>query len=69
MPLEAGSTDYANYALQLLADPAKYAALCWSSFLRFQTELNWDVAVSRLIAEIDSVLDPTDRQYACSRAS
>jgi glycosyltransferase involved in cell wall biosynthesis len=69
MPLEAGSTDYANYALQLLADPAKYAALCWSSFLRFQTELNWDVAVSRLIAEIDSVLNPTDRQYACSRAS
>ena len=69
LPLDAGPADYANYAFQLLADPAKYAALCWSSFQRFQTELNWDVAVSRLIAEIDSVLNPTDRQYACSRAS
>ena len=69
LPLEAGPTEYANYALQMLADPAKYAALCWSSFQRFQTELNWDVAVSRLIAEIDSLLNPTDRQYACSRAS
>ena len=69
LPLEAGPTDYAHYVLQLLADPAKYAALCWSSFQRFQTELNWDVAVSRLIAEIDSVLNPTDRQYACSKAS
>ncbi len=69
LPLEAGPADYANYAFQLLADPAKYAALCWSSFQRFQTELNWDVAVCRLIAEIGSVLSPTDRQYACSRAS
>ncbi len=69
LPLEAGPADYANYAFQLLANPAEYAALCWSSFQRFQTELNWDVAVSRLIAEIDSVLNPTDRQYACSRAS
>jgi len=69
LPLEAGPTDYANCALQLLADPSKYAALCWSSHQRFQAELNWDVAVSRLIAEINSVLNLTDRQYACSRAS
>jgi len=69
LPAEAGQTEYANYALQLLADPGKYAALCWSSFQYFQTELNWDVAVSRLLVEINSVLNPADQQYACSRAS
>lgn len=69
LPLEAGRSDYASHVLQLLSDPARYTALCWSSFQHFQAELNWDVAVSRLIAELNSVLNPTDRQYACSRAS
>ena len=69
LPLEAQPTDYADVTQNLLNDTSKYAALCWSSFERFQTDLNWDVAVSRLLAEIESVLNPTDKQYACSRAS
>lgn len=54
-PLEAGPVDYAEYALRLLSDSREYYALCWRSFERFQAELNWDVAVSRLIKEIDDV--------------
>jgi glycosyltransferase involved in cell wall biosynthesis len=69
LPLEAGPMDYAEHTLQLLSDPAKYTELCWSSFQRFQTELNWDVSVSKLITEINGVLNLTDGQYACSRAS
>jgi glycosyltransferase involved in cell wall biosynthesis len=72
LPLEAGPADYAECVLQLLGDSCKYSEMCWSSYERFQTELNWDVAVSRLIAELNSVLsvlERTDGQYACSRAS
>jgi len=69
LPLEAEPTDFANYTQNILSDTTEYAALCWSSFERFQTDLNWDVAVSRLITEIESILNPTDKQYACSRAS
>ena len=67
--LEAGATDYAEYALELLGDPQKYTAMCWSSFERFQTDLNWDVAVSRLITEIKKVLPAASEAYACTRAS
>lgn len=68
-PLGAGPADYADCVIQLLSNPTKYTALCWSSFQRFQSELNWDVAVSRLMAEINSALNLTENQYACSRAS
>jgi glycosyltransferase involved in cell wall biosynthesis len=68
-PLEAGATDYAEYALELLGDPQKYTAMCWSSFERSQTDLNWDVAVSRLIAEMKKVLPMASEAYACTRAS
>jgi glycosyltransferase involved in cell wall biosynthesis len=68
-PLDAGATDYAEYALELLGDPQKYTAMCWSSFERFQTDLNWDVAVSRLIAEMKKVLPTASEAYACTRAS
>jgi len=69
LPLEAEPTDFADFTQNILSDTTDYAALCWSSFERFQTDLNWDVAVSRLTTEIESVLNPTDKQYACSRAS
>jgi len=69
LPLEAGAVDYAECALQLLSDSRKYSEMCWNSFERFQAELNWDVAVSKLIAELNNVLELTDGQYACSRAS
>lgn len=69
LPLEAGATEYADYAQQLLSDPDKYAALCRSSFQRFQTELNWDIAVSRLIFEINNLLQPISPNYAHPRAS
>ena len=68
-PVEAEPADYAEYALQLLSDSRLYSAMCWSSFERFQTELNWDVAVSRLMAEINTVLQPAGGQYECSPAS
>jgi glycosyltransferase involved in cell wall biosynthesis len=68
-PLEAEPADYAGYALQLLGDSRKYSAMCWNSFERFQAELNWDVAVSRLMTEINTVLQPTGGQYECSPAS
>jgi glycosyltransferase involved in cell wall biosynthesis len=69
LPLEAGASEYAEHALQLLGDPSRYSAMCWSSFERFQTELNWDVAVLRFLAELKDVLGLTDKEYACSRAS
>jgi glycosyltransferase involved in cell wall biosynthesis len=69
LSLEAGPADYADYVEHLLSDPSKYAVLCWSSFQRFQADLNWDVAVSMLIAEITGALNLNDNQYACSRAS
>jgi glycosyltransferase involved in cell wall biosynthesis len=68
-PLEAEPADYAEYALQLLGDSRLYSAMCWSSFERFQAELNWDVAVSRLMTEINTVLQPVGGQYECSPAS
>lgn len=68
-PLEAEAADYAEYALQLLRDQERYAAMCWSSFERFQTDLNWDVAVSRLIAEMENVLQLPSEDYACTKAS
>ncbi len=69
LPLEAGASDYAEHALQLLGDPGRYSAMCWSSFDRFQAELNWDVAVARFTAELRGALDLTDREYVCSKAS
>jgi glycosyltransferase involved in cell wall biosynthesis len=65
-PLEA---EPAEYALQLLGNSGLYSAMCWSSFKRFQAELNWDVAVSRLMTEINTVLQPVGGQYECSPAS
>jgi glycosyltransferase involved in cell wall biosynthesis len=69
LPLEAGPTDYAEYVVKMLSDSSKYCSMCWSSFERFQAELNWDVAVSRLLSEIASIVEPKDEEYACSRAS
>jgi glycosyltransferase involved in cell wall biosynthesis len=69
LPLEAGASDYADYAFQLLSDQSRYNAMCFSSFEQFKSELNWDVAVSRLIDELNNILELTDGQYACSRAS
>ncbi len=68
-PLEAEAVSYAEYAFQLLAEPNRYASMCWQSFDRFQSELNWDVAVSRLMTEINTVLQINGGSYACSRAS
>jgi glycosyltransferase involved in cell wall biosynthesis len=67
-PLEAGAIDYAECALQLLGDSQKYAAICWSSFKCFQTDLNWDVAVSKLIIEMQKILQSTSEEYACIEA-
>lgn len=69
LPLEAGPSDYAEHALRLLGDLARYSAMCWSSFERFQAELNWDVVVPRFIGELRGVLDLFDTEYACSNAS
>lgn len=69
LPLEAGPADYADCAAAILGNSAEYATLCWSSFERYQAELNWDVAVSRLMTEIYGVLNITDDQYECSQAS
>lgn len=66
LPLEAGAGDYALCALQLLSDPGEYSAMCWKSFYRFQAELNWDVAVSKLISEISASLHLNEQQYASS---
>ena len=68
-PLEAEPADYAEYALRLLDNSRLYSAMCRSSFERFQAELNWDVAVSRLMTEINTVLQPTGGHYECSPAS
>jgi glycosyltransferase involved in cell wall biosynthesis len=68
-PLEAEPADYADYALKLLGDPQRYAAMCWRAFERFQTDLNWDVAVSKLIVEMKKVLGSASDEYACTRAS
>jgi glycosyltransferase involved in cell wall biosynthesis len=69
LPLESGPADYADYVVKMLSDSGKYRSICWSSFERFQTELNWDVAVSRLMSEITGIVEPIDEPYACSRAS
>ena len=68
-PLEAGPDHYAEHALQLLNDPARYSELCWRSFDRFRSDLNWDVAVTRLMAEITDVIQPVGGRYACDPAS
>ena len=68
-PLEAGPADYAEYALELLNDPDRYTAMCWTSYERARAELNWDVAVSRLTGEISAVLQLTGRRYEYSPAS
>jgi glycosyltransferase involved in cell wall biosynthesis len=68
-PSEAGAIDYAECALQFLGDSQRYAASCWSSFKRFQTDLNWDVAVSRLIIEMEKILQSASEEYACVEAS
>jgi glycosyltransferase involved in cell wall biosynthesis len=67
-PLEAPGADYVNYALQLLGDECIYSEICWSSFKRYQSELNWDVAASRLMREISVELQLAGGQYACSPA-
>ena len=68
-PLEADAASYAEFAFRLLASPNQYSSMCWNSFERFQSELNWDVAVYRLMTEIDTVLQANGGTYACSRAS
>ena len=68
-PLEAEAIDYADYVLQLLVDPQRYTSLCWGSFKRVQTDLNWDVAVSKVVTEMGKVLQPASEEYACIRAS
>jgi glycosyltransferase involved in cell wall biosynthesis len=68
-PLEAGPSDYAKFALELLNDRDRYTAMCWSSYGRAKAELNWDAAVSRLTAEISSVLQLAGRRYEYSPAS
>jgi glycosyltransferase involved in cell wall biosynthesis len=68
-PLEAGPADYAEYALELLSDPDRYAAMCWTSYERARAELNWDVAVSRLTEEMSAVMQLAGRPYEYSPAS
>jgi glycosyltransferase involved in cell wall biosynthesis len=68
-PLEAGPSDYAKFALELLNDRDRYTAMCWSSYGRAKAELNWDAAVSRLTAEISPVLQLAGRRYEYSPAS
>jgi glycosyltransferase involved in cell wall biosynthesis len=68
-PLEAEPADYADYALKLLGDPQIYDAMCWGAFERFQADLNWDVAVSKVIVEMKNVLMSASEEYGCTRAS
>lgn len=65
-PLEAEPAEYAEYAFRLLGDSSGYSAMCWNSFKRFQSELNWDVAVSRFMTEINTLLQLTGGQYECA---
>jgi len=67
--LEAEPADYADYALKLLGDPQIYDAMCWGAFERFQADLNWDVAVSKVIVEMKNVLMSASEEYGCTRAS
>jgi hypothetical protein len=68
-PLDAGPKDYADYALELLGEPDRYSKMCWQSFERFRTDLNWDVAATRLMAEMSEVVQPVGGSYAYSPSS
>jgi glycosyltransferase involved in cell wall biosynthesis len=69
LPLEAGPSEYAQCALEVLNEPTRYAAMCWRSFERARAELNWDAAVTRLTGEISAVLQLAGKAYEYSPAS
>jgi len=52
LPLEAEGKAYADLVVELLADPARYAALVRGSRERFETVLNWDVWARRVEDEV-----------------
>lgn len=57
LPKASPAEAYVKAILDLLQDPARYQALCQSTRLRYERELNWGVAGPRLVAALESAVE------------